>query len=60
MRVADLDFQTRSLRGRLWETCKSGPIRPVATLKPKFLDQEILEMNYYDQFFVAYIKMTIN
>jgi len=31
MQVADLDFQTRSLRGGLWETCKSGPIRPAPT-----------------------------
>jgi hypothetical protein len=32
MRIADLDFQTRSLRGGLWETCESGPIRPAPTL----------------------------
>jgi hypothetical protein len=31
MWVTDLDFQTRSLRGGLWETCKSGPIRPAPT-----------------------------
>jgi hypothetical protein len=31
MQVADLDFQTRSLRGGLWETCKFGPIRPAPT-----------------------------
>jgi len=31
MTVADLDFQTRSLRGGLWETCKSGLIRPAPT-----------------------------
>jgi len=31
MWVADLDFQTRSLRGELWKTCKFGPIRPAPT-----------------------------
>jgi len=31
MRVADLNFQNRSLRGGLWETCKSSPIRPAPT-----------------------------
>jgi hypothetical protein len=29
MRVADLDFQTRSLQGGLWETCKSSPRPPL-------------------------------
>jgi hypothetical protein len=31
MRVTDLEFQTRSMRGGLWKTYKSGSIRPAPT-----------------------------